>query len=155
MVDFPVHRHTALNYFMLHFTCASYDLFRYGRKIVTILALVVQAFFTFISIFSPSWAVFCGLYFFVGVGNSSGFVAAFVLGTFVPLIPSKMYRVAHLFPMIMTQLFDFVLDPKERRYFALMFVKFSPLWVQILCLLWATCCCRCWPSSPETGRCFS
>uniref|UniRef100_A0A3Q3X7A1 Major facilitator superfamily (MFS) profile domain-containing protein n=1 Tax=Mola mola TaxID=94237 RepID=A0A3Q3X7A1_MOLML len=54
---------------------------RFGRKIVTILALVVQAFFTFISIFSPSWAFFCCLYFFVGVGNSSGFVAAFVLGT--------------------------------------------------------------------------
>ncbi|XP_069573571.1 organic cation/carnitine transporter 2-like [Brachyistius frenatus] len=54
---------------------------RYGRKIVLFVTMAVQTVFTLIQVFSPSWAVFCALYFVVGMGQISNFVAAFVLGT--------------------------------------------------------------------------
>ncbi|XP_028277002.1 solute carrier family 22 member 5-like isoform X2 [Parambassis ranga] len=54
---------------------------RYGRKIVLFVNMAVQTVFTFIQVFSPSWAVFCALFYIVGVGQISNYVAAFVLGT--------------------------------------------------------------------------
>ncbi|XP_026226009.1 solute carrier family 22 member 5 [Anabas testudineus] len=54
---------------------------RYGRKIVLFVTIAVQTVFTFIQVFSPSWEVFCGLFFVVGLGQISNYVAAFVLGT--------------------------------------------------------------------------
>ncbi|GAA6230520.1 solute carrier family 22 member 5-like [Lates japonicus] len=53
---------------------------RYGRKTVLVVTIAVQIVFTFFEIFSQSWAVFCALYFVVGVGQISNYVAAFVLG---------------------------------------------------------------------------
>ncbi|KAK2828100.1 hypothetical protein Q5P01_019134 [Channa striata] len=53
----------------------------YGRKIVLFITIAVQTVFTFIQVFSPSWAVFCALHFIVGMGQISNYVAAFVLGT--------------------------------------------------------------------------
>uniref|UniRef100_A0A4W6E9B9 Solute carrier family 22 member 21 n=1 Tax=Lates calcarifer TaxID=8187 RepID=A0A4W6E9B9_LATCA len=53
---------------------------RYGRKTVLVVTIAVQILFTFFEIFSQSWAVFCALYFVVGVGQISNYVAAFVLG---------------------------------------------------------------------------
>ncbi|XP_030601584.1 solute carrier family 22 member 5 [Archocentrus centrarchus] len=53
---------------------------RYGRKIVLFATLAIQTLFTLIQVFSPSWTVFCALFFVVGVGHISNYVAAFVLG---------------------------------------------------------------------------
>ncbi|XP_029956498.1 solute carrier family 22 member 5 [Salarias fasciatus] len=53
---------------------------RYGRKIVLFVFMGVQTVFTLIQVFSPSWTVFCALYFIVGMGQVSNYVAAFVLG---------------------------------------------------------------------------
>ncbi|XP_041808310.1 solute carrier family 22 member 5 [Chelmon rostratus] len=54
---------------------------RYGRKIVLFVTMAVQTVFTFIQVFSPSWTMFCAVFFVVGVGQISNYVAAFVLGT--------------------------------------------------------------------------
>ncbi|XP_071397630.1 organic cation/carnitine transporter 2 [Centroberyx affinis] len=54
---------------------------RFGRKIVLFATMVVQTLFTLIQVFSPSWAVFCAMFFIVGLGQISNYVAAFVLGT--------------------------------------------------------------------------
>lgn len=45
----------------------------------------VQTVFTFIQVFSPTWVVFCALFFVVGMGQISNYVAAFVLGIFIYL----------------------------------------------------------------------
>ncbi|XP_038564895.1 solute carrier family 22 member 5-like [Micropterus salmoides] len=54
---------------------------RYGRKIVLFVTMAVQTVFTLIQVFSPSWPVFCAVFFVVGMGQISNYVAAFVLGT--------------------------------------------------------------------------
>ncbi|XP_060941931.1 organic cation/carnitine transporter 2-like [Limanda limanda] len=54
---------------------------RYGRKIVLFVSLVVHTVFALIMVVSPSWPVFCALYFIVGMANISNYVCAFVLGT--------------------------------------------------------------------------
>ncbi|TKS83098.1 Solute carrier family 22 member 5 High-affinity sodium-dependent carnitine cotransporter [Collichthys lucidus] len=54
---------------------------RYGRKKVLLAALALQTLFMFIQVFSQSWTMFCALFFFVGLGQISNYVAAFVLGT--------------------------------------------------------------------------
>ncbi|KAF7666714.1 hypothetical protein LDENG_00094780 [Lucifuga dentata] len=54
---------------------------RFGRKIVWFVAMAVQTVFSFIQVFSPSWAVFCALHFVVGAALVSKYVTAFVLGT--------------------------------------------------------------------------
>ncbi|XP_061596475.1 solute carrier family 22 member 4-like [Cololabis saira] len=54
---------------------------RYGRKLVMFVAIALQTVATFIQVFSPSWAVFCALFFVAGMGQISNYVAAFVLGT--------------------------------------------------------------------------
>ncbi|XP_076836672.1 organic cation/carnitine transporter 2-like isoform X1 [Brachyhypopomus gauderio] len=53
---------------------------RFGRKIVLFLTMAVQTIFTLIQVFSPSWVIFCSLFFIVGMGQISNYVAAFVLG---------------------------------------------------------------------------
>ncbi|XP_034062375.1 solute carrier family 22 member 5-like isoform X2 [Gymnodraco acuticeps] len=54
---------------------------RFGRKIVLFVTMAIQTVFTFIMVFAPSWPVFCALFFIVGMGQISNYVAAFVLGT--------------------------------------------------------------------------
>ncbi|KAJ8408769.1 hypothetical protein AAFF_G00245870 [Aldrovandia affinis] len=54
---------------------------RFGRKIVLFATMAVQTLFTFIQIFSTSWLLFCALFFIVGMGQISNYVAAFVLGS--------------------------------------------------------------------------
>ncbi|XP_021473178.1 solute carrier family 22 member 5 isoform X1 [Oncorhynchus mykiss] len=61
---------------------------RFGRKHVLFATMGVQTVFTFIQVFSPTWVVFCALFFVVGMGQISNYVAAFVLGTEI-LSPSK------------------------------------------------------------------
>lgn len=58
--------------------------------------MAVQTVFTLIQVFSPSWAVFCAVFFVVGMGQISNYVAAFVLGTFYSLlfIDPQMHLVA-------------------------------------------------------------
>ncbi|TNN39517.1 Solute carrier family 22 member 4 [Liparis tanakae] len=53
----------------------------YGRKIVLFVSLAVQTLSTLVQVFSPSWTVFCLMFFITGMGQISNFVAAFVLGT--------------------------------------------------------------------------
>uniref|UniRef100_A0A8B9L531 Major facilitator superfamily (MFS) profile domain-containing protein n=2 Tax=Astyanax mexicanus TaxID=7994 RepID=A0A8B9L531_ASTMX len=54
---------------------------RFGRKPVLFATMMVQTIFTFIQVFAPSWEVFSILFFIVGLGQISNYVAAFVLGT--------------------------------------------------------------------------
>lgn len=49
------------------------------------IAIAVQTVFTFVQVFAPSWPVFCALFFVVGLGHISNYVAAFVLGTLIAL----------------------------------------------------------------------
>lgn len=63
------------------------DNFRYGRKIVMFATIVIQTVATFVQAFSTSWAMFCAFFFFVGGGNISNYVTAFVLGMFFVLFP--------------------------------------------------------------------
>ncbi|XP_007572641.1 solute carrier family 22 member 4-like [Poecilia formosa] len=53
---------------------------RFGRKIVMFATIALQAVSKFIQVFSPSWIVFCALYFIVGMGQISNYIVAFVLG---------------------------------------------------------------------------
>ncbi|XP_035291162.1 solute carrier family 22 member 5-like [Anguilla anguilla] len=54
---------------------------RFGRKIVLFATMGVQTAFSFFQIFSTSWLMFSALFFVVGLGLISNYVAAFVLGT--------------------------------------------------------------------------
>ncbi|XP_029924557.1 solute carrier family 22 member 5-like [Myripristis murdjan] len=54
---------------------------RFGRRPVLFATMAVQTIFTFIQIFSPSWTVFTILFFTVGLGQISNYVAALVLGS--------------------------------------------------------------------------
>lgn len=53
---------------------------RFGRKIVLFVTMAIQTLFTVVQVFSPSWQIFCFLFFIVGMGQISNYVAAFVLG---------------------------------------------------------------------------
>ncbi|KAJ8276712.1 hypothetical protein COCON_G00084640 [Conger conger] len=53
---------------------------RFGRKIILFGTIAVQTLFTFFQIFSTSWLMFSALFFVVGMGHVSNYVAAFVLG---------------------------------------------------------------------------
>lgn len=55
---------------------------------------------------------------------------------------------------VFQKFFYFCLNPKGQKYYARSSEKFTPLWVWIFSLLWATCYCRCLLSSPEAGGCF-
>uniref|UniRef100_A0A8C8FB44 Major facilitator superfamily (MFS) profile domain-containing protein n=1 Tax=Oncorhynchus tshawytscha TaxID=74940 RepID=A0A8C8FB44_ONCTS len=54
---------------------------RFGRKPVLFVTMAVQTLFTFVQVFSQSWEMFSVLFFIVGLGQISNYVAAFVLGT--------------------------------------------------------------------------
>ncbi|XP_062908740.1 organic cation/carnitine transporter 2-like isoform X1 [Mobula hypostoma] len=54
---------------------------RFGRKAVWFGTMAVQTGFTMIQVFSPNWEIFCLLNFFVGIGQISNYVAAFVIGS--------------------------------------------------------------------------
>ncbi|KAL0994543.1 hypothetical protein UPYG_G00123770 [Umbra pygmaea] len=53
----------------------------FGRKPVLFGTMAVQTFFTFLQVFSQSWEMFSVLFFLVGLGQISNYVAAFVLGS--------------------------------------------------------------------------
>ncbi|XP_068598371.1 organic cation/carnitine transporter 2-like [Brachionichthys hirsutus] len=53
---------------------------RFGRKPVLIATMVAQEVFNIVQTFSPTWTVFCILYFITGFSHSSNYIAAFVLG---------------------------------------------------------------------------
>ncbi|KAK1787971.1 hypothetical protein P4O66_016454, partial [Electrophorus voltai] len=61
----------------------------FGRKIVLFLTMGVQTIFTLIQVFSPSWVIFCSLFFIVGMGQISNYVAAFVLGMEILSLPIR------------------------------------------------------------------
>nr|XP_006007287.1 PREDICTED: solute carrier family 22 member 5 [Latimeria chalumnae] len=52
----------------------------YGRKAVLFATMAVQTGFSLVQLLSPNWEIFCILYFVVGLGQISNYVAAFVLG---------------------------------------------------------------------------
>ncbi|XP_069753864.1 organic cation/carnitine transporter 2-like isoform X2 [Narcine bancroftii] len=54
---------------------------RFGRKAVWFGTMAIQTGFTMIQVFSPNWEIFCLLNFFVGIGQISNYVAAFVIGS--------------------------------------------------------------------------
>ncbi|XP_054610752.1 solute carrier family 22 member 4-like isoform X2 [Dunckerocampus dactyliophorus] len=54
---------------------------RFGRKRVMFVTLASQTTFAFIQVFSPSWMVFCILFFLTGMSHISNYLSAFVLGT--------------------------------------------------------------------------
>ncbi|TRY64544.1 hypothetical protein DNTS_022662 [Danionella cerebrum] len=53
---------------------------RFGRKTVLFITMAIQSMFSLLQVFSPSWPIFCALFFIVGMGHISNYVAAFVLG---------------------------------------------------------------------------
>ncbi|XP_059912810.1 organic cation/carnitine transporter 2 isoform X2 [Gadus macrocephalus] len=53
---------------------------RFGRKIVMFSALAIHTVFSLCQVLSPSWALFCALFFLVGMGATSNYVSAFVIG---------------------------------------------------------------------------
>ncbi|KAG8128644.1 hypothetical protein E2320_015465, partial [Naja naja] len=53
---------------------------RFGRKHVLFVTMGIQTIFSFIQVFSTSWEMFSILFVFVGMGQISNYVAAFVLG---------------------------------------------------------------------------
>ena len=54
---------------------------RFGRKVTLFVTMAVQTVFSLVQVMSVSWVMFCVLYFIVGLGQISNYVAAFVLGT--------------------------------------------------------------------------
>ncbi|XP_019903740.1 solute carrier family 22 member 5 isoform X2 [Esox lucius] len=53
----------------------------FGRKPVLFGTMVVQTLFTFVQVFTQSWEMFSVLFFIVGLGQISNYIAAFVLGS--------------------------------------------------------------------------
>ncbi|XP_068187528.1 organic cation/carnitine transporter 2-like [Antennarius striatus] len=53
---------------------------RFGRKPVLIACMIAQELFNIVQSFSPTWTVFCILYFITGFSHTSNYIAAFVLG---------------------------------------------------------------------------
>ncbi|XP_055488020.1 organic cation/carnitine transporter 2-like isoform X2 [Leucoraja erinacea] len=64
---------------------------RYGRKVVLFGAIALRTIASLLQLASQSWEMFCVLYCFVGMGEISSYIAAFVLGI---EILSKSERVA-------------------------------------------------------------
>ncbi|XP_061103922.1 solute carrier family 22 member 4-like [Conger conger] len=54
---------------------------RFGRKIILFATMAVQTLFAFFQTFSTSWLMFSALFFVVGMGETSNYLIAFVLGT--------------------------------------------------------------------------
>ncbi|XP_029439102.1 solute carrier family 22 member 5-like isoform X2 [Rhinatrema bivittatum] len=54
---------------------------RFGRKKVLFATMAVQTGFSIVQVFCTSWEAFAALFFIVGIGQISNYVAAFILGT--------------------------------------------------------------------------
>ncbi|XP_076147907.1 organic cation/carnitine transporter 2-like isoform X3 [Alosa pseudoharengus] len=54
---------------------------RFGRKVTLFVTMAVQTVFSLVQVFSVSWVMFCILFYLVGLGQISNYVAAFVLGS--------------------------------------------------------------------------
>ncbi|KAG9347014.1 hypothetical protein JZ751_005941 [Albula glossodonta] len=63
----------------------------FGRKVVLFITMAVQTIFSLLQVVSVSWEMFCLIFFIVGIGQISNYVAAFVLGT---ELLGKSFRVA-------------------------------------------------------------
>ncbi|KAI1883553.1 hypothetical protein AGOR_G00232770 [Albula goreensis] len=64
---------------------------RFGRKVVLFITMAVQTIFSLLQVVSVSWEMYCLIFFIVGIGQISNYVAAFVLGT---ELLGKSFRVA-------------------------------------------------------------
>uniref|UniRef100_A0A8C6SV47 Major facilitator superfamily (MFS) profile domain-containing protein n=1 Tax=Neogobius melanostomus TaxID=47308 RepID=A0A8C6SV47_9GOBI len=53
---------------------------RFGRKPVLFGALLLQSVFSSVTVFAPSWPVFTFFFFVVGLGQTTAYLTAFVLG---------------------------------------------------------------------------
>ena len=65
--------------------CRSPFLPRFGRKNVLFVTMGMQTGFSFLQIFSKNFEMFTVLFFLVGMGQISNYVAAFVLGMAISL----------------------------------------------------------------------
>ncbi|XP_039606967.1 solute carrier family 22 member 4-like isoform X1 [Polypterus senegalus] len=65
---------------------------RYGRKKILFVTMALQTIFSLLQVISVTWEMFCVLFFFVGLGQISNYVSAFVLGN---EIFSKSTRIAY------------------------------------------------------------
>ncbi|XP_048399471.2 organic cation/carnitine transporter 2-like [Stegostoma tigrinum] len=54
---------------------------RFGRKIALFGTVAIRTGFSLLQVFSPNWELFCIFNFFVGSGQNSNYVTAFVLGS--------------------------------------------------------------------------
>lgn len=59
--------------------CSSHP-YRFGRKVTLFVTMAVQTVFSLVQVMSVSWEMFCVLFYLVGLGQISNYVAAFVLG---------------------------------------------------------------------------
>ena len=58
---------------------------RFGRKNVLFVTMGMQTGFSFLQVFSKNFEMYSVLFFLVGMGQISNYVAAFVLGTAIRL----------------------------------------------------------------------
>lgn len=65
--------------------CYCLFLSRFGRKNVLFVTMGMQTGFSFLQIFSKNFEMFAVLFVFVGMGQISNYVAAFVLGMTIKL----------------------------------------------------------------------
>uniref|UniRef100_A0A3B5LI38 Major facilitator superfamily (MFS) profile domain-containing protein n=1 Tax=Xiphophorus couchianus TaxID=32473 RepID=A0A3B5LI38_9TELE len=108
---------------------------RFGRKIVMFATIALQAVSRFIQVFSPSWMVFCALYFIMGMGQVSNYIVAFVLGmevlgprtrtVFSTAAVSLFFGVGYM----LLPLFAFFITDWRMLLLALMFIPESPRWL--------------------------
>uniref|UniRef100_A0A3B5LCU2 Major facilitator superfamily (MFS) profile domain-containing protein n=1 Tax=Xiphophorus couchianus TaxID=32473 RepID=A0A3B5LCU2_9TELE len=107
----------------------------FGRKIVMFATIALQAVSRFIQVFSPSWMVFCALYFIMGMGQVSNYIVAFVLGmevlgprtrtVFSTAAVSLFFGVGYM----LLPLFAFFITDWRMLLLALMFIPESPRWL--------------------------
>uniref|UniRef100_A0AAY4BVK1 Major facilitator superfamily (MFS) profile domain-containing protein n=1 Tax=Denticeps clupeoides TaxID=299321 RepID=A0AAY4BVK1_9TELE len=54
---------------------------RFGRKVTLFTTMAVQTLFSLVQVASVNWVMFCSLFFIIGIGQISNYIAAFVLGS--------------------------------------------------------------------------